>query len=65
MEARKSVEGLAAHMIPGESGRSRPKSSYAVSAVGSRIQSRASTQVGSQVTKNKVFNKLKARKLNM
>jgi len=37
MEARKSVEGLAAHMIPGESGRSRPKSSYAVSAVGSRI----------------------------
>ena len=44
--------------------RSRPKSSYAGSVVASRIKSRASTEVRSRASKNKLFSKLKAKQLN-
>lgn len=66
-DARKSVEDFTAYggAVGYDDNRSRPRSSYAGSAVASKVRSRASTQVKSITSnKNKLFAKLKAKQLN-
>lgn len=64
-EARKSMVGLPSRVAPDDQDKKlRPKSSYAGSMAASGVKSRLSTQAGSQVSRAKMFNKLKAKQLN-
>ena len=65
-DGRKSAEdtGQSRVGVAYDDTRSRPRSSYAGSAVASQIRSRASTVRTKSSNKNKLFSKLKAKQLN-